>query len=155
MNAHTRVAKPGHGSPFWTRRRFLLTVLAGLASCGFSEPDVAREKSMLSAVPGATPDWLRGVTGEPEAVARIGALYLAAHPEEGAPEVIFHAIEQSMAATSGGVALDRQEPEQVIARLQAVVRREYAAGEVLMLGRWLISRTEARLYGAVALLSSR
>ena len=131
-----------------SRRHFLLLAVAALAGCRLPA-SVAGLEQTDGGIP-ELPGWLRQVTGDPAPVARIGRAYLqAAPPGERNLASLLDAIEQRLAAETDLAAA--QDATSVLMALQRLVRREYTAGEVVMAGRWLLSRSEARLYAAVAL----
>lgn len=124
-----------------TRRRVLLALLLGLAA----GPALGGASRL------ALPAWLQRLHGDPLAAARLGAAYLAAHPDEAAPGVLLRAIEAALGgpvdpATAGGV-----DAAALAARLEAVVRADYRRGDAVSVNGWVLSRTEARLYALAAL----
>ncbi len=140
-----------------SRRRFmrnaLLAMLAGgsLAACSTQTP--TKPETLAPQV--RPPAWLRKITGEPAAVARLGAAYLAAHPDEANLETLLAKIESAMSSavdTHSGVALD---DASVVASLIGVVQDEFARGDVVTVNPWTLSLTEARLYAAASLLKGQ
>jgi hypothetical protein len=132
-----------------SRRRFLLLAVAALAGCrlpGQGEPGLAQARG--GEFP-ELPAWLRQVTGDPASVTRIGRAYLRTAPRERSLAPLLDALEQRLAAETD--LATPQDTASLLVALQRLVRREYAAGELVMAGRWLLSRSEARLYAAVAL----
>ncbi len=133
------------------RRRFLrallLGLLAGRALAGCDSSSRSQSDS------GQPPQWLVNITGERDAVLRIGNDYLEAYPGERSLEVVMSGIEQALAAQLEGRAIDAADVPQVVAALQRAVRRDYRRGDAVSVQGWVLSRTEARLYAAVALLA--
>jgi hypothetical protein len=99
------------------------------------------------------PAWLLGITGERDAVTRLGEAYRQSHPAEQDSGVLVAAIDSALTPVLGGAVDASADPLQVIAALRRVVRAEYARGAVVQVQGWVLSATEARLYGLVAALS--
>jgi len=130
------------------RRSFLLTVLAGAIAAGFPTGP-----GMANAAAGGWPAWLSEITGEHDAVVRLGKAYLAAHPGEQDAGFLIVAIERAATSRLGSDTAAGADPERVVAALRQVVRGEYIRGDVVLVNRWILSTTEARLYGLVAALA--
>ncbi|MCO6412115.1 MAG: hypothetical protein J5I92_05165 [Thiogranum sp.] len=131
-----------------SRRRFLLSLLLGLVA---GRTLVACDSSTESRhVPGQAPEWLLKITGERDAVVRIGKDYLEAFPAERNVEALMSAIESSFEAVNAAAA----DAGEIVTALQQAVRGDYQRGDVAQVNGWILSRTEARLYAAVALLSA-
>lgn len=95
---------------------------------------------------------LLAVLPDPQAAAELGAAYLAAHPHEADGARLRQAIE-----TSGAAHLPRDAPASAAALrdwLARLIRAEYAAGEGVLVGDWLLSPSEARLYAIAAVLEA-
>jgi hypothetical protein len=88
----------------------------------------------------ATSEPWSAIINDPRAAARIGAAYLAAHPEEHSRSVLYRLLEPVL---SGQTA----EP---IAALQQQVRADYMHNAVVSVTGWVLSVTEARLYALIA-----
>ena len=143
MNGHVCSITGGTVS----RRDFLLSLLSLLAA-------PAAGTGAAGAVPTHDlPPWLAAISGSPEAVLRFGAAYLQLYPEERDREAIIAAIESRMADLPGGGATAGCTVDQLLI-LQRVVRGEYLRGEFVRIAGWSLSRTEARIYAAVALWSA-
>jgi hypothetical protein len=89
------------------------------------------------------PAWLERILHDRAAAARLGQIYLDAHPEERDPEALVDAIE----GTTGDLPAD---PLQAGMRLQTLVRDDYTRDNVVPVSGWVLSRTEARLYALSA-----
>jgi hypothetical protein len=104
----------------------LVTALA-CASFGAEEPN---------RLPGALGDWLRDhpISRLPEraALCRLGALYLAAQPEERSRERL-----------SRWLSDDRHDP--IASRIARAVDRDWSDHDVAVVDGWILARTEARL----------
>ncbi len=110
------------------RREFLLsTLIASLAACSWTPGESV-----------ALPNWLKQLALDPVAAAAIGDAYLAEHPKERNPRGLMRAIEQVMGGGDSFATLDQ------------VVRAEYVRGDCVQVKRWILSRTEARLYALFA-----
>lgn len=143
-HVHKPVVTRGH-----TRRSFLLTLAAGLASAGIygCQTGPAANKTIAS---GRWPAWLEGLIGDPEAAARLGNAYLVTHPDENSSATLSRLLDQAIASESTAIATLTTEQ---IAVLQHCVRTDYARNAVVPVNGWVLSITEARLYGLVAVLS--
>jgi len=135
----------------WSRRSFLLSVLASLAVGGIAvsrfyprgvQPDTA-----------TAPDWLMKIVADRDAAARFGRAYLDTHPAEQSGETLLKAIDAAIVTRLGAGADTPMDTQQLLVQLQQLVRAEYAAGQTLVVGGWVLSATEARLYAAVTVLS--
>jgi hypothetical protein len=83
---------------------------------------------------------------------RLGQAYRQSRPAEQASDVLAEAVDRALTSELDG-GTRAADPLQVIAALRRVVRAEYARGEVVEVQGWVLSTTEARLYGLVAALS--
>jgi hypothetical protein len=129
------------------RRRFLLSSLAGLlvgagpwGNCPASETRDPRSEP---------PEWLE-LIGDRDAVLRFGDAYLRSYPEESQLSALVSEIEEPI---PGDGESDKSAVSQAVSvgMLERRVRDDYRRGEVVSVSGWLLSRTEARLYGAAAL----
>jgi hypothetical protein len=134
-----------------TRRAFLLAVVAGITGVA----TVTARNVLMAASPDACrpPLWLAGITGKRDAVVRLGQAYLATRPAEQDSDVLSAAIDRALAPELGDESSTAANPRQVIAALRRVVRAEYSRGEIVQVKGWLLSATEARLYGLLAAVS--
>jgi hypothetical protein len=124
---------------------FLLSVAAaGLVAAGCGDQDAVPK------VATSPPGWLAGAVGSPDAASRLGRLYLDAHPEENDLTALLDQIE---AALGTSVSSDADDQASVLAVLNDTVQDEYIRNEVVSLQDWILSRTEARIYAAVALVT--
>lgn len=80
-----------------------------------------------------------------EGIARIGHVYLAGTPEEADPD----RLRELLAGTEAG-ELTGDETE--LTRLQPVVRSEARDDDLVIVDGWVLSRSEARAAGLVALM---
>jgi hypothetical protein len=100
---------------------------------------------------GRQPAWLPRITGQRDAVLRLGGAYLETHPAEKDPEHLLASVDQALAASQGANSQPPQDIAQIIAALQRIVRDEYIRDQVTALQGWVVSRTEARLYALAAM----
>lgn len=124
------------------RRQFLALILAaiGTAAAGLAPADTTRAAATAG-------PWL-ATLADRGAAARLGAAYLAAYPQEQDPARLAAALGEATGLAPGA---DPPLPEVLLARLDERVRGDYVGGRTLIVARWLISRTEARLYAVAAL----
>ncbi len=143
MNGHVYSITGGDVS----RRDFLLALLGLLAApaVGIGAAGTVPMHDL--------PPWLAAISGRPEAVLHFGTAYLQQYPEERDRKAIIAAIESRMADLPGGGAAADCTVDQLLI-LQGVVRGEYLRGEFVRIAGWSLSRTEARIYAAVALWSA-
>ena len=148
MTVVRRPAADGTVARGCTRRAFLL---AALVSAAVGIP-LAGRCAFAVAPPEARrlPAWLLGITGERDAVTRLGEAYRESHPAEQDGGVLVAAIDSALMPSLGDATHACADPLQVIAALRRVVRAEYARGAVVQVQGWVLSATEARLYGLVA-----
>ena len=115
-------------------RRDLIWALAGLCAGALAGASGGRAEAHWNS--GALGDWLRSRGAEffsdLAALRRLGALYLAAHPEERS-----HArLSRLLIAGDDGT---------IPARLRSAVARDWSNNHVAVVDGWLLARTEARL----------
>jgi hypothetical protein len=96
-------------------------------------------------------DWLYKVTGQREAVIRLGKAYLSLHAAEREPNRLLHLIDRALVSEQRR-DMQFQETSPSIDALIELVRNEYRLDNVVDLNGWVVSRTEARLYALVAAL---
>jgi len=84
-----------------------------------------------------------------ESASPVGRAYLECHPREQDIEYLLDRI--CPPAVSGPLSHLRQ--EEVLAFIRERIRDDFTAGRTVMVRRWLLSETEARLYALVALLN--
>lgn len=126
-----------------SRRAFLLAAVAGLmASCSKSDQDAVTGAIEESAT---APAWLPPLIGDPEAASRIGRVYLDAHPEYRSSDVLAAEIEQRLIKHDATLT-DLHDTRRVTAAMHDLVRAEYIQNDVVSVGGWILSSTEARLY---------
>jgi hypothetical protein len=133
-----------------TRRHFLIV------SAAFLTPLVLRPRPLASLtgpsgqdIP-ATTGRLTDLFRDPDSARVIGQAFLRLTPEEGSSGALVTAIG---AGLPGGIAAldDPIEPDDLRALLAARIQRDFADDAVVELEGWIVSRTEARLCGIVAL----
>lgn len=87
--------------------------------------------------------WLQnfgpGRLGEPAALSRLGAIYLAAHPGEQEPERLSRLILRDSAAPVESVLVER-------------IAHDWSSHDVTQVAGWVLSRTEARVCAALHLM---
>lgn len=91
---------------------------------------------------------LRGLAHPPASARAVGLAYLAHFPDEREPLTLTQLI-------LGGLALTEAEAEMLRdgnlrARVAARLRAEFGQGRIAVVGGWILSRTEARLYALSA-----
>ncbi len=84
-----------------------------------------------------TSDDLTATVPTRQALLAVGERYLATHPEEADTEVLLAAL----APLGGSIPAD---PDTQLAVLGQQVSADYAAGDVVELDGWVLSRTEGR-----------
>lgn len=127
------------------RRRLLVTfgAVTGAAWAAAAGPVRA---ALGSAGPAAR---LVGVLDHAASAAAVGRAYLRAHPEEAEPDRLVR--ELSAGIRCQGCDPDRAERTRLRAAIAARIRADFAASRVVQVDGWVLSRTEARLYGLAAL----
>lgn len=131
-----------------TRRAFLLTTLAVLGAAtlgGCSSPnDTGGALQKWSA-------WLVENSDLRDAAVRLGKAYLRVYPADMDKRRVLAEIDKVINANLATGNLEAADLQQVGAALQRAVRGEFVADTVVTVEGWVLSRTEARLYAAVAM----
>lgn len=133
-----------------SRRRFLLSLLAGWAGASFLPWQLAAAETVDAA--DAWPAWLSEITGEPTAVVRLGQAYLATHPNDQDPDHLIRLIDERLVRLPGLDPARLVQPAQIARALKQCVRYDYVNDATVSLDGWVLSETEARLYALVAAL---
>jgi len=89
----------------------------------------------------------------PESAAVIGAAYLAAAAEERSVQFLHRHLEAAAVVPRRPAVWESDEA--VTDRLRRRIRADFEANEVALVRGWVLSRTEARLCGLVALESRK
>ncbi|MEA2080798.1 MAG: hypothetical protein U9P00_13280 [Pseudomonadota bacterium] len=136
---------------FCTRRTFLLSALLSLTAGGFA----ANRYSLANSEPQpcVEPPWLWKTIAERQSAARIGQACLDAHSEYRQCHTLITDIERTLKRQDPSVSLTA-DAAQTASALQRLVRKEYARGEVVSVADWVLSKTEARLYALVYLVTT-
>jgi len=129
-----------HSGETLSRRELLLGLVAGVAlACGgVARPGVGRPDPVSRLIP---------LLAGPESAASVGRAYLALHPEE-----------RSLALLAGLLRLDAaaegpdRRPQDLRRALSRRIRRDFQRGDVVRVRGWMLSRSEARVAAAAALL---
>jgi hypothetical protein len=123
-----------------TRRRLLIAAAGVAAAIAAGPSGLLTMIERLTAADASS--LLRGLISDREGAARLGRLYLAAHPTEARTGVLVRDL------------LGPTEPTSVIGASREVaarIRGDFAAGSTVVVDGWVLSRAEARLYALVAL----
>jgi len=149
MSTSSTCNKPVSGL---TRRALLKSLLVSwTATCAMPwQPALAGTEPISD----HQPDWLPLITGQREAVLRLGSLYLEAHAEEQDRERLLASVDQALAELQGDGAKSPENSSEVVSALKRIVRDEYIQDRVTPLQGWVVSLTEARLYALVAMFYS-
>jgi hypothetical protein len=111
-------------------------ILALIGLCAGALACAPGDRAEVGAESGALGDWLRngsaGFFSDLTALRRLGAIYLAAHPEEGSRTLLSQLL---IAGDDGAIP----------SRLMSAVARDWSANHVAVVDGWLLARTEARL----------
>ena len=132
-----------------TRRTFLLSALLSLTAGGFGSSRYSLADS--GPEPCAEPPWLRKTIVDRQYAARLGRAYLDSHPEYRHCRTLIRDIERTLKRQDTSVSLTAN-ADQTASALQRLLRKEYERGEVVSVAGWVLSKTEARLYGLVAMI---
>ncbi|MGH8129897.1 MAG: hypothetical protein ACRES3_03470 [Steroidobacteraceae bacterium] len=133
---------PRQTGPGITRRSILLGALLPLTGCA-PHPDKldGGERDLAS--------WLRGLIPDPLAAAAIGALYLRDRPSERSPRWLARQLFDSGLSRK----LDRSGFQGLMQRVVASRERDFVDDDLVILGGWVVPRTEARLLTLIAFCS--
>lgn len=132
-----------------TRRAFIQSLLLNLAAGSFGRIRYALADSAAQNC--VAPHWLQNIIAERHAAARLGRVYLEAHPGYRHCLSLISEIEQAL-QRHGVYDSPLMDAEQTASTLRRLIRMEYAQDEVVSVADWLLSETEARLYALSALL---
>jgi hypothetical protein len=99
------------------------------------------------------PNWLQTITGQREAVMHFGRAYVATAGAEQDADRLLSLIDASITNLPQRTTAQHQDPTLVADLLRRVVQQDYAQNRVILLQGWVLSLTEARLYGLVWVLS--
>ena len=89
---------------------------------------------------------LAGIPADPKAARTIGSAYLAAEPGEADEAAL-------VAGLFGEDGLGEAAPGDLSERLRSLVRTDFAAGRTVVLGGWVLARSEARMCALVEILA--
>lgn len=129
-----------------TRRRFL--VLAAFGASLAAWPSFLGPESLPSRRSSSRAERLVGCLRHRDSARAVGAAYLDVTPSEAEVEPLVEAI----AAGLGGAGVLRMRTDEIRARLAGRIDRDFEEDATVCLKGWVVSRTEARLYGLAALL---
>ena len=117
-----------------------------LAAAGCGEQQANGQSPAAS----APPAWLPDSVGDTAAAARLGRIYLEAHPPEQDLDRLLSRIDAAIAPelASGSTNID-----EMLGAVQRAVRGDYLHDRVVSVQRWVLSRTEAQVYAALALVA--
>lgn len=82
-----------------------------------------------------------------DSAVRVGDAYLSIVPEERDPSRLESFLAESLDWQQAGSSISR---EDLVARIDAARRADFASGRTVFIDGWLVARTEARLCGYVA-----
>jgi hypothetical protein len=131
-----------------TRRQVLLGALSAfIVGCTDVELDVATELQFGTV---KLTDTLSNLIANPDATARLGRSYLDAHPEYQTADALLNAIDQALIQHDAEAA-QQMDSHRVAEAIKKLVASEYTHGDVESVAGWILSVTEARLYGFAAM----
>jgi hypothetical protein len=121
-------------------RRFVLSCLAGVPGL----PLMLHSGFGFGAGEGCEPSaaTLRWLVADARGARLLGASYRAHFPAEDHPGVLGALIRSSLGMGRRGAPLNRAE---LLALVDARVRAEFGAGDIVRVDGWVLARTEARL----------
>jgi len=134
-----------------TRRTFLLSAILSLTAGGFGSNRYSLADSGPD--PCVEPPWLWKAIADRQSAARLGQACLDAHPEYGHCHALLMDIERTLKRQSVSIS-PTADAEQTASALHHLLRREYAGDEVVSVAGWVLSKTEARLYALVYLVTT-
>lgn len=124
----------------YTRRRLVTTLAccAGLPLAVRAHPISASDGIMVP-----TTEQLRALVADPGGARVIGRCYRQQFPLERQARVLTELI--GTALTQAGSGPPVAGPDNWLSRLDARVRTEFGAGDIVRINGWVLARTEARL----------
>jgi hypothetical protein len=132
-------------------RRSFLGLLLAVSSGGIVAAGCARRADKQTTF-AAWSDWLLA-GGNRDAVVRVGRLYLETRPGDLHIGTLLAEVDHAIAGRLKNAHPASASAQAVGAALDRAVRGEYAGGEVVNVGGWVLSISEARVYAAIALLA--
>ena len=146
MTAKPSSLLPLSGISHCTRRTFLLSALLSVTAGSFGTGRDALASS--GPEPCVAPPWLWKTIADRQSAARLGRAYLDAHPEYHHCPALLAQVERTLTQRGLSAAV-RANEEQTASSLRGLLRKEYANGDVVTVGGWILSKTEAHLYALV------
>jgi hypothetical protein len=139
--AVTRAAAPTDPE----RRRFIAAALALTAGAGLAGRALSADRATAGSE--LSESMLLSALGNAPAAARIGAAYLAAHPEEADTDVLVRRLRLALQTHAGPPPAGR---DALIRALTRLVESEYCFAPLVRADGWLMAPSEARLYALAA-----
>ena len=127
-----------------SRRKFVYHMLCWIAGSSVigcensSQPFVPSTKRVM---------WLKEILPFLEPAARLGDAYLSAYPAEKDSNQLYNNIDKALRAK---IKSDHQTPYSV-QNISDAIQADYMRNETVLVDKWILSRTEARIYALVSL----
>lgn len=137
--------------PRITRRRLLIAALwAGAASVPLGLARLRPWRVLVEIVPADAGERLAALLAHRESAAAVGSAYLRGAPDEADLVVLVGLIASDL--PGGRPALRRATDDDLRHLLADRTRLDFEQERTVSVRGWILSRTEARLYGVVALV---
>jgi hypothetical protein len=127
--------------------------VGGVLAVGAALAPLRPWRVLVEAEPRSTAARLRRLLHDPVGARAIGAEYLRARPGEATAAALVEAIAQSV--PGGRSVLTKASDRALRALLAERSRADFAEGKTVMLRRWILSETEARLCALAAVSPGR
>lgn len=125
------------------RQALLALAATTVAGCVFTE-------DQSNTINRSATDWT-SISPDLGSATRLGRAYLSLNPGENDFDVLSKAV--NTALTKNGVSVVDLKTEQGFNHVSEVIKTEFARDDAVLVDGWVLSRTEARLYGLIALLN--
>ena len=131
--------------PPLSRRRFLAVMLGALATARFAG-------SATVAV--APSHWVRPLVGDADAVRAFGERFLQSQPHERDLRQLVVSLDKALSAQLQQPLAEATDGERLVEAATRMIRNEYREARVVDIDGWILSLSEARLYGLATLLGA-
>ena len=135
--------------PPLSRRRFLAVMLGALATARFAGSAAAADTAAV-----APSLWVRSLVGDADAVRAFGERFLQSQPHERDLRQLVVSLDKALSAQLQQPLAEATVSERLIEAATRMIRNEYREARVVDIDGWILSLSEARLYGLATLLGA-
>ncbi|MCB1923757.1 MAG: hypothetical protein KDJ27_08430 [Gammaproteobacteria bacterium] len=135
--------------PPLSRRRFLAVMLGALAMARFAGSAAAADTGAV-----APSHWIRPLVGDADAVRAFGERFLQSQPHERDLRQLVVSLDKALSAQLQQPLAEATDSERLVEAATRMIRNEYREARVVDIDGWILSLSEARLYGLATLLGA-